>query len=434
MSGKTQTAAFRFLHASDFRLELPVLGVAQVPKHLRDVFIDAPYRAALRVFETAISERVDFVVLSGNIINPHAAGPRGVHFLLEQFERLARDQIAVYWACGPSDRADLWPTSAPLPSNVQLFSAERVASVTHRRNNQTIATIQGCGQRRSPVIRVGDFARDSLPFTVGVTYGVGDPKLLRTSQVDYWALGGRHDRHTLFTSPRIAQYSGSPQGRSPDEDDVHGCTLVDVDEAGTVGRQMIPTDAIRWHSERIELPDNVDKQGLLRQLRDRSRHLGQTHSDKLLVVSWHIVDNDQLTDTRSDFLAAQLRQSNLSEEIVGTLRTEFGMASPGVWTESLTAETPSVYPAGWYEEDTVLGDLLRAVQHYQNEKSQTVELDSWEAETPLSAELISALRIADDGDRDHVLRHVAALGVDLLRGDRVLSEELSSVPSWSEGE
>ena len=432
MSGKAIPAAFRFLHASDFRLELPVLGVTNVPEHLRDTLIDAPYRAAMTVFDTAVAERVDFVVLSGNIINPHAAGPRGVHFLQEQFTRLAREQISVYWSCGPSDRIDLWPASAPLPTNVQVFSADRVSSVAHRRNNNTIATIQGCGHRKSHVIHASEFAGDNARFSVAVSYGAGNPKSMRASRVNYWALGGRHDRHTLFTSPRIAQYSGSPQGRSPDEVDIHGCTLVDVDEAGIVTRQMVPTDVVRWQTERIDLPDHMDSQGLLRHLRDRLRQLSTTHSDKLLMVSWQVVDSDQLTDTRSDLLAAQLRQSDLPQEIIGTLRNEFGMTVPGVWTESLSADTPSVYPAGWYEEDTVLGDLLRAVQHFQNDKNQAVELDGWDSDTPLSPELTHALRIGDDADREYVLRHVAALGVDLLRGDRVLSEELASIPSWTE--
>ena len=434
MSGKDKQAAFRFLHASDFRLELPVLGVTNVPEHLRDTLIDAPYRAAMTVFDTAVAERVDFVVLAGNIINPYAAGPRGVQFLHEQFQRLAREQIAVYWSCGPADRMDLWPASAPLPSNVHVFSVERVTSLAHRRDNKTIATVQGCGHRKSHVIRPSEFVGDKARFSVAVSYGAGDPQSMRESRVDYWALGGRHDRHTLFTSPRIAQYAGSPQGRSPNEDDVHSCTLIDVDVDGIVTRQTIPTDVVRWQTERLELPDHMDGQGLLRQLRDRLRQLSQTHSDKLMMVSWQIIDSDQLTDTRSDLLAAQLRQSDLPQEIIGTLRSEYGMTVPGVWTESLSADTPSVYPAGWYEEDTVLGDLLRAVQHFQNDKTQPVALDGWDADTPLSPELTRALSIRDDEDRNYVLRHVAALGVDLLRGDRVLSEELASIPSWDDHE
>ena len=105
------------------------------------------------------------------------------------------------------------------------------------------------------------------------------------------------------------------------------------------------------------------------------------------------------------------------------------MSVPGTWTESFSVDTPVVYPAGWYEEDTVLGELLRAVQHFQNASDEPVELEDWDADTPLSPELANALLISGTADRENVLRQVAALGADLLRGDRALSEELASSTS-----
>ncbi len=48
---------FRFIHSSDFHLERPPRGLTEVPEHLRGAFVDAPYRAAERVFDAAIKER-----------------------------------------------------------------------------------------------------------------------------------------------------------------------------------------------------------------------------------------------------------------------------------------------------------------------------------------------------------------------------------------
>lgn len=53
-------AFIRFVHAADLRLDLPVLGLDEVPAHLLTALIDAPYEAAQRVFDTAIKENVDF--------------------------------------------------------------------------------------------------------------------------------------------------------------------------------------------------------------------------------------------------------------------------------------------------------------------------------------------------------------------------------------
>ncbi|MEN6450590.1 MAG: hypothetical protein ABFC96_08880, partial [Thermoguttaceae bacterium] len=61
---------FRFIHASDFHLERPLMGVAEVPDHLRPLFLDAPYTAARQVFDAALAEDADFVVLGGGIVVP----------------------------------------------------------------------------------------------------------------------------------------------------------------------------------------------------------------------------------------------------------------------------------------------------------------------------------------------------------------------------
>ena len=86
----------RFIHASDFHLERPLQGVGEVPDHLRDAFLEAPYHAAEQVFETAIAEQADFLVLAGDIIESAAAGPHGADFLRQQFQRLADHDVAVY--------------------------------------------------------------------------------------------------------------------------------------------------------------------------------------------------------------------------------------------------------------------------------------------------------------------------------------------------
>ena len=65
--------------------------------------LNAPYNAAHSVFDAALTERVAFVILAGNILQADLTGPRGTAFLIEQFQRLAEAGIAVYWAGGECD-------------------------------------------------------------------------------------------------------------------------------------------------------------------------------------------------------------------------------------------------------------------------------------------------------------------------------------------
>ncbi len=112
---------FRFIHASDFHLERPLMGVAEVPDHLRELFLEAPYTAARQVFEAALAEDAKFVVLSGGIVLPADSGPRGPLFLVEQFARLAERGIGVYWAGAAIDPPEAWPAAVKLPRNVHFF-------------------------------------------------------------------------------------------------------------------------------------------------------------------------------------------------------------------------------------------------------------------------------------------------------------------------
>src|SRR5436190_54529 len=109
---------FRFLQASDFRLEQPPHGLAEIPDHLIEPLAESPYRAAAGIFDGALAEQVDFLLLAGNLVDPHRAGPRGLAFLHEQFSRLAQRGIAVYWATGETDCRHDWPANFGWPANV----------------------------------------------------------------------------------------------------------------------------------------------------------------------------------------------------------------------------------------------------------------------------------------------------------------------------
>ena len=124
--------SFRFIHASDFHLERPLQDLPDLPDHLRTALIDAPWKAAESVFEQALVDSVDFILLSGDLVNPVATGAAGPAFLLDHFEELQKHKISVYWAGGQVDDPDRWPDAVGLPSNVHLFSKRQVETVVYR--------------------------------------------------------------------------------------------------------------------------------------------------------------------------------------------------------------------------------------------------------------------------------------------------------------
>ena len=187
------TQPLRLVHASDLHLELPIYGLAEVPDHLRELLIEAPYQAAEQVFETALAEDADAVLLAGDVLDIDRAGPPAIVLLLDQFARLGDRGIQVYWAGGAVDSPDLWPRSVALPQNVHMFPIGRVETRDLVRSGETIARLQGTSCNEDGTLMMRGFHRDVHGlFTIGLSYGTGDSAGHEGDRVHYMALGGRH--------------------------------------------------------------------------------------------------------------------------------------------------------------------------------------------------------------------------------------------------
>jgi DNA repair protein SbcD/Mre11 len=79
--------SIRFLHASGFHLHSVFQGLRDAPEQLLEVLVHAPYRAAEQVIQAALREEVDFVLLSGDLLDAVSGGPRAIAFLLKSAAR-----------------------------------------------------------------------------------------------------------------------------------------------------------------------------------------------------------------------------------------------------------------------------------------------------------------------------------------------------------
>jgi DNA repair exonuclease SbcCD nuclease subunit len=404
------TRPFRFIHASDFHLEQPLMGVAEVPDHLRELFLDAPYRAVAKLFDAVLAEDAEFLLLAGDILHPLAAGPRGTLFLLDQFRRLAERGIGVYWAGGLVDPPEAWPAALALPKNIHVFPQGRVEELTIQHNGEPLAHLAGVGHDRQRPLRPADFTADPAGlYSIAVAHGEVDVAALQTRGIHYWALGGRHDRSTPLGGPQTIHYCGSPQGRRPEESGVHGCTLVQVDAAGQTRTSLITTDAGRWIAERVAVDETTTREELETRLRDRLHALVEASPPMDLLISWTVAGHGSLL--------GHLRQGALAAELLDWLRNDFGYRSPTAWSVSLEVEMSETLPPEWYEQETIRGDFLRAMRQLQMNPEEPLCLDSFLAEAHLAGTLAAAAAVTGKPARDRVLREAAALGADLLSGE-----------------
>ena len=344
---------------------------------------------------------------------------------------------------GASDPPEAWPTAFPLPENVHVFAKDRVTDFLHQDDGSPLARIVGTS-RGLRAFHSTEFSPDAVGlFSIGVAclpagddeterramqaqadgleahptkgdrleaYALSEAEAagLQSQGVHYWALGGRPERTTLFKSPGIAHYPGTPQGRSPAESGAHGCTLVSVDDQGRAEMTPIVTNAMEWLHETVLVDPAMRREGLEAIFTQRIHSLTQGLKCDLL-VTWTIGGSGPLM--------AELRRGKLRGDLLEWLRIEHGLSSPVVWTVGIELETQNVLPASLYEQETILGDFLRAVREFELDPQQPLEVESLLAEGQAAGLFSDAVRIADAATRKRVLHESALLAVELLGGD-----------------
>ena len=463
-----QHTTIRFVHASDLHLERPVGGLSEAPDHLRQILVDAPYLAAQRVFDCAVAEAVDFVILAGDVVDAARAGARAVAFLDEQFRRLAHHGISVYWAGGNAEQSEQLADMPQAWPNVHLFPAGRVERIVHRRGDTPVASVLGTSRRKGQPVRLDQFCAepDGLP-SIGVLYGCPPAPAVLRSGLCYLALGGRHQRGqlpmakqtpTVSSGPKgqrrravqsenqdhrgkpsrnvktqlvnaqcatahrpgvLAHFPGTPQGRCAEHPGPYGCTLVEIDGQRTHSR-FVPTDAVRWIDARLTIDATTTRQRLEELLRQEVQAMRESAPALDLLICWRISGNGQL--------AGQLRCDPLAEELLAWLRREFGYGPPACWSVSIQTEPHRSALAKASEEQTVLGDLLRALQQLHQNPQQPLELESMVDRRLLPPKVFQLLCKPGPRRRAQLLEEAAQLAMKLLG-----AEPTGAEPTGAEG-
>ena len=349
-------------------------------------------------------------MLAGDVLDPVKAGPRGLWFVIEQFERLAERKIMVYWAGGDVDQPQHWPATLSLPPNVHVFSPARFDEAVHRRGGTPIARLCGTSRRDGREMwQIGRGRRMAASGSIpcwSITHPLSPPRARSPeSTIRRWAAATSERRFRRRRTSFI--FSGSPQGRHPREPGPHGCTLVYIDAAGQARTTSLTTDAVRFHDERLVIDETTSRDHLSAQIRLRARALA-AEAEVPLLVTWKI-------DGRGS-LVRQIRRKTFSSALVQSLRAEFGRGERIVWTLAIEADAPTALPAAVYEQETILGDYLRLIRDYQANPAMPLDLERFVHQRHVAGALGAATRVTDPHARQLVLQAAAELGADLLGG------------------
>ncbi|WP_437205288.1 hypothetical protein [Planctomicrobium sp. SH664] len=284
--GDAMGGALRVLQAGDFRLHEPLQPVCELPESLREIFVGARERSARKVFETAVSQRVDLLLLTGVLANV-SEDPRAAWFLTEQFRRLQQAGIDLIWAVAETPRFPAW---ASVPANVRIVTLGEAAHCRLRHS------------QRSVEVDWSPIAADQ-----GHRWKHADVRiqLLNTSEglEIHYGVAGRSEIARHLSRP-TQSYGGA--AHLPGGMWLTACDLVEE-----FASSFIETETVTWVTEVLPVTSGMSAGDLRQEMLSRLDQLETDRASDLVLVRWQITGEGELWD---ELINDELLQ-NLSEEV-----------------------------------------------------------------------------------------------------------------------
>lgn len=399
----------RFLHAADLHIDSPLRGLEAYEGAPAERIRSATREAFENLVTLAVDERVDFVVLAGDLFDGKWPDIRTGLWTANQFRRLERAGIPVYLIRGNHDAVSEVRQRVRWPANVYEFPVDEPATFTDDKLGVALHG-RGFATREVPEDLAAGYP-DPNPdlFNIGVLHTslTGDPNhdtyapttedVLVLRGYDYWALGHIHARRTVREEPRI-EFPGNTQGRHVKETGAKGALLVTVRERHVDSVEFRPLDVLRWHAADIELSPDSDLDDLYSRVSTALYECHEAADGRFSAVRIRI--------RGACACHAQLTRSAQHEEAIAEIRTLAASIHRDIWIEKVIIDTtPPVDIEQMRRSADLMGDLLRTIDQLANgPESDLLELA--EALQPLAGKAPLELEQADIRlDDPEQLRH-----------------------------
>jgi DNA repair protein SbcD/Mre11 len=303
---------FRFMHATNVRLDQPLWGIGAVSDQARHLAEEATNLAFDRIIENCIEHEAAFLLLTGNTLD--AAQGHRARLLLEQAcERLAEHDCQVFLVPGETDPAHSW-NDGGLPPNARIFAAPHADPIPVVRDGVAIATVEPYQDRQhtsagpAAGLRIG-LVGGNLHPGLQTLLAAEDSKTLDIRHLDrfpslasfgYLALGGGSQRVTVSLPRGLAHDPGCPQPLDGRQTAALGCTLVEVDGDGHLATRLLPTAIVRREEIAVPVTQEMDWDELVTTMQTALIDRDPLPTERLWLVRWMIEGSGEVADSLLD--------------------------------------------------------------------------------------------------------------------------------------
>lgn len=313
----------KFIHAADLHLGAPFVGLREFPSRIRDALFEAPYLAFEYLVSEAISRKVDFVLLAGDIFDQGGLNINAQIRFKQALEILSNENIPVFIIYGNHDYLVNDSQMLHYPENVFVFSSEGETFEYVLPNGERGSLSGFSYQGRQADGQIIDHFPERSPKTdyhIGIWHGeVVTNKdsyspyapvtlqALEDKHYDYWALGHVHQSRQLNHHGTIA-YSGTIQGRHVNEQGRKGCYEVTIDQ-NHIRTNFLETSQIVFDTLDLKVSGEVTLQKVYQVIEEALDDIVDQYQKSILQLNLSINDNV------SDSLKKQLDDSDYRKSL-----------------------------------------------------------------------------------------------------------------------
>ncbi len=352
-----------FIHTADIHLG-SILNVAEgsLPADLEGSIREAVLEGFRRVCRVALDNKVDFILIAGDLYDRQARSVRAQEFFVEQCRILNEAGIDVFVIAGNHDPLQDKQDLFSIPANVRTFRGEKpeifefmgpegyplarlvgqsYQSKAENRKLHIKYDRPGTGAWNIALLHTQLEAPTSnyIPATLA--------ELKERTDIHYWALGHIHKREILHDRLPFIAYPGIPQGRHFGEQGRGGCLLVELAGQDPAPPVFIPTAPLVY--ERVEIrvgedlgnvPTTVDE--LAEKIANEGEKILAEADDgnyplQGFIVEWVIRGRSEIYNQIED----SDDEKEVKESIVNNLRRTFADRRPFLWTNAVSLQLQS---------------------------------------------------------------------------------------------
>ena len=358
--------SFRFIHTADIHLDSPLKGLAGQEGSEADRIRTATREALDQLVGLAIKEKVDFLIVAGDLYDGDWRDYKTGLFFVGQMGRLSKAGIPVYLLHGNHDAESQITRRLELPDNVQVFGTRKPETFNIGELNVALHGQSFLQRDVTDNLALDYPAPVSSAFNIGVLHtglgGMGGHANyapcslddLVNKGYDYWALGHVHQAAVLHLRPHVV-FPGNLQGRHVRETGAKGAYLVTVEDNEIAELESVPCDVVRWAMLSVPLNEAESIGDVTDRVRGTLESAVANEADGQLLACRIVFEgrtevHEQLVASEDQVLAeARASALSLGEEVA--------------WVEKIVIATEAVVdPQTLAQREDAIGELQRMLR------------------------------------------------------------------------